>query len=227
MIIKNVKAIIWDLDGTLLDSFEIFGEILAEIVAEEDYEMPSYAERVQHYHGTLDETLKNIFGIQSQTELTAIVDSFLLKQLRFYEGDMNNHLFDDAKKLAEKAKAKGVKQLIVTNREHEGRGSASPKAIVAASVLGKYIDGVHSGDESEYRKPDKRAAAEWLNDQGISPSQLLVIGDQHVDAQLAVNLNARTILVARNGPIPHLDSVKYNQDKLITVDSLYGVILTI
>ncbi len=69
-------------------------------------------------------------------------------------------------------------------------------------------------------------AEDWLNKHSINPDSLLVIGDQHVDAELAVNLGARALLVRRNGDIPHLDELDPKHDKLIIVDDLHDVVIT-
>ena len=106
--------------------------------------------------------------------------------------------------LAQAAAKKGIHQLVVTNRAHEGRGAASPKAIVAATVLADCIHEVYPADEVAYRKPDKRSVQPWLEMYGLNAATVIVIGDQFVDAQLALDLCARSILINLHGELPHL-----------------------
>jgi phosphoglycolate phosphatase-like HAD superfamily hydrolase len=61
----------------------------------------------------------------------------------------------------------------------------------------------------------------------LNPREVVVIGDQFVDAQLALNIGARAILIRRNGDIPHLDSlVNSNEEDITIVDNLEEVTLT-
>jgi phosphoglycolate phosphatase-like HAD superfamily hydrolase len=221
MKIGQVKGIVWDLDGTLIDSFGIFEKILLEVVEESGHAMPSEEELRLNYHGSLEATIKKTLGLNNTDELNAIVDSFLAKQEKHYEGNLDPHLFEDASWFARVAAEKKIKQLVVTNRFHKNRGNASPRSIIAATVLADYIHEVRPGDEDDFRKPDKRSVLDWLEKHNIEVGELLVIGDQFIDAQLAINLGARIILVRRNGDIPHLSALdKNNSVDIIIVDSL-------
>ena len=225
MNLKNVTAIVWDLDGTLLNSFEIFGEILADVVKDLGLAMPSRQERIIHYHGSLEESIQNVLGLSTPEEVIATTNLFLKYQENHYKGDLNAHLFTDAAVLAQQAAKQNIKQLLVTNRAHKNHGTASPRAIVAGTILAKCIHDIHAGDEVAFRKPDKRCVGDWLEIHKIQPENLLVIGDQHVDAQLAANLKARVVLVARDGNIPHLEKVEGDLSKLSVLDSLSDVLL--
>jgi phosphoglycolate phosphatase-like HAD superfamily hydrolase len=227
MIILDIKCIVWDLDGTLVDSYGVFGDILAEVVEIEGRAMPSQAERLRHYHGSLQETIQNVLGIKSAEELSKTLEIFLKLQEKYYEGDLGRHLYSDATKLACQASKKGITQVVVTNREHSGRGNASPLAIVKGTVLSDYIQDVVAGDDVEFRKPDKRSVVGLLESYNLMPENILVIGDQFVDAQLALNLGARAILVSRNGEIPHLNTIENHTATVTVLPDLENVIFSI
>jgi phosphoglycolate phosphatase-like HAD superfamily hydrolase len=222
MKLENVRGIIWDLDGTLIDSFRVFIAILADLAKESGRPMPDEDRLLMNYHGSLEDTLRQTLDIESQEEADRLIDLFVQKQENYYLGDVNGHLFDDAVSLAEIAAEKNLPQLLLTNRDHKGRGSGSPKAIVAATVLANCIHEVRAGDEVTYRKPDKRSVADWLEAKGLKAEQTLVIGDQFVDAQLAINIGARAILVKRNGIIPHAEEIQ-KHELITTVNNLTEV----
>jgi phosphoglycolate phosphatase-like HAD superfamily hydrolase len=224
MNIQNVHGIIWDLDGTLLDSFGIFINILIDVVKLEGRTMPSHDECLRNFHGSLEETIQNVLGLKTPKELSTTVNVFLSLQDGHYQGDLNNHLFSDAAKLAKQATSKNIKQLIVTNRAHENRGNASPRSIVAGTILVDHIHEIRASDEVEYRKPDERSVGDWFKNIGIDQKNILVIGDQHVDAQLANNLGVRALIVGRNGTVPHLNPLDYEKDRLIIVDDLHEIV---
>jgi len=215
MRLANVKGIVWDLDGTILDSFNIFQAVISEVVIESGYKMPSPAEIAKNYHGSLEETIKTLLGIKSTEELNELVLSFIEKQSKYYENDLESHFFSDAINLAQSAAKKGLHQIIITNRDHAGRNAASPRFIVATTVLSECINEVRPGDEVEIRKPDPSSLGDWDIRHDLKPEEILVIGDQFVDAKLAINLGSRGILVDRNK-----DIVDHDLEGLLPNDSL-------
>jgi len=221
MKLRNVRAIIWDLDGTLLDSFQLFFDVVAEIAAERGLTMPSREVVLHNFHGSLEESIEVTLGIKSANELADIVDRFLEKQDVRYQ-NLDGHLFNDAVKLAMHAAEEGVVQLLLTNRAHKKRGHGSPRAIVAASVLADCIHEVRCGDELVYKKPSAHAALDWLEKHELEASEVIVIGDQNVDAELADNLGARAILVKRHDFIPHYSDKDTNDTHTIVKD-LHGI----
>lgn len=224
--IAHVKGVIWDLDGTLLDSYEIFEQVVADLVKDTGHTMPTHEQMLNNYHGSLNETLGRVLGIESREEVEKTVDLFLARQEHHYADDLETHLFLDAVGLAQRAAEKRTHQLLVTNRSHKGRGYASPYAIIAGTTLASYIHEVRPGDEIEHRKPDRRSVDDWMDKHGLRPAEVIVVGDQFVDAQLALNIGARAVLVARNGSVPHLEKLSEpDHADIIVVDSLDNVTL--
>lgn len=227
MRIKNVRGIVWDLDGTLINSFGIFEQIIAEVINESGHPKPTRSNMLKEYHGSLEDTLQRILNIKSQEELDRTALLFLNKQEKHYSGSLEKHLYQDAMKLAQQATQQEIHQLLVTNRAHLGRGVASPKHIISSTILANYISEVYSGDEVQYRKPDKRSMGNWMERYNLLPSEVIVIGDQFVDAQLALNIGARAILIKRNEEIPHLDKlIGHNNDNVFIVDNLSNIDLS-
>lgn len=216
---KN-RTILWDFDGTILASFEIFAAVLAEAVALSSIQMPGRSVLQQNFHGSLQESIEHALELSSPEVLNTIVSDFLKIQERFYE-QPNEHLYDDAVDLMERAHAAGSRQIIVTNREHENRGSASPRWLVEHSKLKPFIDAIVCGDEATYRKPDARV----IDELGVNLENCLVVGDQFVDAQLAHNLGVPVVLVDRAGDgIHHLESLP-EAASVTMVTSLLEVVL--
>lgn len=203
MVITNISTIIWDLDGTLLDSFDIFTEIVAEVLPRHAIPVPPVATLRNNFHGSLESAILAAIGVEHESRLRQIVTDFLEVQNHHYE-TVEHHLHSDALSLARRAAKKGIYQILVTNRAHEGRLNASPRHIVEQSSLTQLIDQIICGDDTHHRKPDILV----LDDTKIDPTHTLVIGDQFVDAQFAINLGAEALLVNRSTePIAHLDKL--------------------
>lgn len=196
----HIKTIIWDLDGTLVDSFGVFTGALAEVLPKYGRAVPSDAEILANYHGSLEEAVGNVLDNPDPEELAAIIQDFLTVQNTQY-AVIEGHLFKDAEDLVRRAHAAGIRQIIVTNRDHVGRLNASPRSIVANSELQHYIDLVICGDDSEHRKPKPDVLGDFKDI--YVPHETLVIGDQFVDAQFAHNLGTAAVLVNRSGEPPH------------------------
>ncbi len=195
------QAIAWDLDGTILDSFNIYMAVNRDVAQTLGLDEPSEELARKNYHGLLGDSIKAAYGEAfGDTDIDEYIKHFLEKQSdHFIEAEQ--HLLKDAVRLSAQAAAKGIPQVIVTNRDHEGRGHGSPRSIVSNTSLVDHIDEIICGDEGKgFRKPDPAVLGDLLDRWKVDPAKLLVIGDQHVDAQFALNLNAKAVIVCRDGP---------------------------
>lgn len=220
---KFVDTIIWDLDGTILNSLEISIGIWQSILTQYGFPIPSELEVSNNYHGTLEDTARGLAPSASDDQIRQLLDDFLKIDNASIK-DADHHLYEDAVDLAKRAYTKGLMQILVTNRAHGvDRGNASPHTLIKGSRLSSYIDKIICGDEVAERKPSKNVLAGILKEE----SSLIVIGDQFVDAQFAVNLGCSAILVNRHlSKISHLDKLSDMDDSAIhLVDSLHQVII--
>lgn len=219
----KTSIIIWDLDGTLLDSFEITLSSLVKVLPRHGFPAPTALELTHHVHGPIEACIRGLVGNIDEAQLAAVLHDFMEVDNKYIE-DVDHHLFVDALTLAKRAHEQGIRQILVTNRPHGiDRGLASPRNIVQGSILCDYIDTVICGDEVDFRKPSPEVLGD-LQD-AIVPEETLVIGDQFVDAQLAGNLGARAVLVNRyDGPVAHLDQLEKGWQGYTTVlSSLHDV----
>lgn len=215
---SETKAIIWDLDGTILDSPRLMRVLVDELSDQFSLERPADETLASNFHGSLQDTLSNILGVTEQVALNELLSAFLENQQHHYES-IEAHLLSDAVDLMQRATEQGLKQVIVTNREHAGRGAASPKEIALQDPLCLHIHAVISGDEyADFRKPDPRIVSQVLRDWSIEQSEVIVIGDQFVDAQLALNLGTRAIIVSRaSNELINSNKLPDNWEKNVTL----------
>lgn len=221
--IPKPEVMIWDLDGTMLNSFGIYSSIVTQVSAEWEIPEPSPESLRHNFHGRLEESIGNTINLTG-SDLEKFVDHFLEVQESYYEHPAD-HLYSDALRLAQQGNSIGVKQIIVTNREHQFRGKASPFYFVGHTLLKELIDNVITADTTDFRKPDPRVIAHYVPTQG-NDRRLLVIGDQHVDAQFARNLGAPAVIVNRHlDDVPHMHTVGDGLSPIHEVESLDEVII--
>lgn len=199
------SGVVWDLDGTLLNSFRLQEETLTEVFEERHTPVPPHSVFVDNYHGRLRDSIQGICGAEGDL-LEEIYEDFIWREERHYEhpGEL---YFDDAIGLMQRNHTAGLAQIIVSNRPHHNDSRlGSPRNLVKRSPLTGLVQAVVCGDDNEFSKPDARMLDATEQTLGLVRSSLVVIGDQYVDAELAYNLRAAAILVARNGAlIPHLE----------------------
>ncbi len=219
---KGIKTIVWDFDGTLINSFGVFCEVTSEVLKLHGRPVPIIEVMSQNFHGSLEDSVNNSAGGLEPDVLEAVMKDWLKVQNKHYEV-AEQHLFADALELARRAKEAGIKQVIVTNRAHKGRLNGSPRSIVANSSLKDLIEQVIAGDDGPHRKP----LIEVFDGAPPDGSTTLVVGDQYVDILFANNLGARAIIVNRGSEtLAHLDKLHDSwQDHTEVVASLDTVTL--
>jgi phosphoglycolate phosphatase-like HAD superfamily hydrolase len=218
---QNTRVVIWDLDGTLLDSHGIYRDLVTEIAPLLGLTQPTEEMFQANFHGSLRDSIHAVFEeAMSDNQLDQFLEHFLDKQNDKYM-DIENQMLDDALRLSRAFGERGVKQAIVTNRDSLGRGLASPRSIVERTSLKDHIQHIVCGDDTKSRKPDVQVLGTLLDDWSVQPSELMVIGDQFVDAQFALNLGAPGIIVARDGALQHTEHLQDGwQDSITVVTSL-------
>lgn len=223
--IEGIQSIIWDFDGTLLDSFSGRCDLMRQVLTMHGLPEPSYDQLRHNFHGRLEQSLRGLTGDVSDEKFGELLADFLRLDSNYMEDDPNQYLCMDAVGLAKQAHELGLQQILVTNRAHGiDRGNASPRNLVQNSVLRPYIDTIICGDEVERHKPDPAVLGARRSE--FQAGHTLVVGDQAVDARFAQNLSARAVLVDRLGEgIAHLDSLNGEAIKPVVIPSLSEVIL--
>lgn len=225
----DTTTLVWDLDGTLLDSFGIYQACLNQTLREHGlHEVPEQVLRNNH-HGFIDDTIAQVLRetgqAVSEDKLAAIIDGFYTLD-NVYIKDADRHLFEDAVDLAERAHAAGLRQIVVTNRPHGvDRGNGSPRNLVRHSRLNTFMNDVLCGDDSEHRKPERAFLEARYGRDLSSLGKIVVIGDQFVDAELARNLDGNAVLVSRAEEVAHLDRLGDWHEYVQIVRSLSDVLI--
>lgn len=217
---EGVKLAVWDLDGTIIDSYGVFAAVLTEAAELSGKQMPDEQTIRHNFHGSLDESIKGVLDMVDGEDFVVLLNDFLRIQEGYYQHP-EEHIFADAKALAEHLGSLGVRQVVATNREHAGRGTASPRYLIENSSLKPLFETIIPGEEAPARKPDAAVISAIADREQLQPHQVIVIGDQVVDAQLAQNLSAKAIIVNRNpDPVPHLELLGDDTAFMAVVSSL-------
>jgi phosphoglycolate phosphatase len=183
-----VRALIFDLDGTLIDSHRDLISSIHAMLQEMGREQ-LHEDTISSYigHGAPQLVGRALGGSATEDECQ--------RALKFFLAHYEEHKLDST------CAYPGVPEALE-------RLAAFPMAVltnkpVRVSVrileelgLAKYFRAVYGGDSFETKKPDPLGAQTILREFGVAPAEAILIGDSEVDVQTA--RNAGTLAVAVN-----------------------------
>ena len=176
---KQVRALIFDLDGTLIDSkrdlIRSVNAMLVEMGREELHE-----DTISGYigHGAPQLVRRALGDGASDTECE--------RALKFFLGYYDEHKMDST--CAYPGVAEALAQLahlpmaILTNKPVRVSGR-----ILAELGLAKYFRVVYGGNSFQTKKPDPLGAQTILREFDVAPAETMLVGDSEVDVQTARN----------------------------------------
>lgn len=196
---ENIHGVLFDLDGTLLDSAPDLYAALAKQCAEEGVSPPAYAPVRQVVSRGARAVLGCAFGDRDETVLKALLPRFLA----LYQDMMAQRTttFEGIDALLAGIEAKGWRWGIVTNKAAfltdelvrrigwEGRASA-----------------VVSGDTLAVKKPDPAPVRLACERAGLEPARSVFVGDDRRDIQAGAAAGLYTVAVSwgyLDGGDPH------------------------
>jgi HAD superfamily hydrolase (TIGR01549 family) len=173
----KIKAIIFDWDGTLVDTAILNSQAWHQILLRHGRDVP--ADKIVPYIGTSGSKIIRTFFDSKLDEAT--VKAFLKEKSEFYT--------PIAERMGTKLIFPGVKEVLAFLRSRKiriGLGSAGTKATVVALLkstgLGKDVDCLVSVDDvGGIGKPDPAIFLEAARRIGCSPSETIIVGDADAD----------------------------------------------
>ncbi|WP_088724117.1 HAD-IA family hydrolase [Streptococcus mutans] len=176
-------AFIWDLDGTLIDSYEAIMEALA--VTYRTFGFDFQAESIRHYIikesvGKLLDILAKQHGLSSE-ELKTF---FIQEQVK---RDDKIKLMPFAKEALQWAKDRGIKQFMYT---HKG---ASTGAVLAELGIVSYFTEILTSVSGFERKPHPQGIFYLLEKYHLDRDRTYYIGDRRLDVEVAENAGIKSI----------------------------------
>lgn len=185
----NIKAIIFDMDGTILDTIEDITDAVNYILSK--YNMPERSvDEVKGFVGNgLFLTLKRS---APQDADEALLDSIYEEMVAYYKDHSKIHTkpYDGIVELLMKLKKAGYKTAVVSNKRHE--------AVV--KLCEEYYKGLFDtalGDmDGIAKKPEPDMINIVLKELGVEKTDALYIGDSDVDVLTSSNSGLKGIFVS-------------------------------
>jgi HAD superfamily hydrolase (TIGR01509 family) len=174
---KNIKAVIFDFDGVIVDTEEIGANVAMELI-DTKFGIKLTSEDKKRFYGIFDEDYYEI--ILTKYDLTADLDELMNEHNSVYDKFLEemNALLPGAEEVIKKLKNMGFKLAICS-----GSYSHQLELILNAFNLKKYFEIVVSCEDTKKHKPDPEPYLITASKFGIDPKDCLVLED----ADMGVN----------------------------------------
>ncbi len=182
---ENIKLIIFDLDGTLIDAY-------AAIVSSFNYLMRKLGLKTQSVS-----TVRRLVGWGDINLFKLYVQPGDLKQgLSLYRSHhkrsllKHSHLYPGARRLLRRLKEKGYKLAVASNRP-----SKFSRILLKHLKISQFFDYVLCADQAKHGKPHPEMLNKIIKRFSLKKPQALYVGDMVIDAQAGRRAKINTIIV--------------------------------
>lgn len=179
-------ALLFDLDGTLVDTIELIMQSMEFAFADFDGPRPS---RELWLEG---------LGIPLRTQLAAHARTaeqleWMIARYRLFQGEHHDHmtlLYPGVREVLAELRAAGHPMAIVTSKFHAG----AVKALTHVACI-EHFDAIIGGDSAEFAKPHPEPVRLALRRLGREPDNAIMIGDSPHDIRAGNAAGVQTAAV--------------------------------
>jgi beta-phosphoglucomutase len=187
MINNHNRAVIWDLDGTLIDSSAYHWEAWQAVMAEERFTL-SYDEYVADFGKRNDEILRGRLGADLPDDYVARVSLAKEEVYRRLLRTKGLTLLPGAEYWLGRLKSDGWLQALGTSAP---RGNID--AVFDALGIGKYFDAVMSSEEVRAGKPEPDVFLMAAEKMSVAPEHCIVVEDAPAGIEAARRAGMKSI----------------------------------
>ena len=181
----SIRAIIFDLDGTLIDQFKAIHRAFALTLEKMGFAKPSFEEVKQAVGGASEATMVKLIGQERVNEAVNILRPI-------FEKEMFNGLIalPGAIEILKECQEKSIKTAVLTNKY-----GPHARATCSHLNLDQYLEFTIGAGDTEWKKPNPNLTKLALEKMGADNQNTLYVGDSPYDYQTAQNASLRCILI--------------------------------
>jgi len=181
-----LKGVIFDVDGTLVDSNDAHAQSWVETFAEAGYDVPFHVVRPLIGMGG-DKLLPRTIGVSNDSEegkkltkrRSEIFREKYLPRLQPLKGSRD---------LVKRVRSDGLKAIVATSaKDEELRG------LLKAAQVEDLMQEKATASDAKKSKPDPDIIQAAIEESGVSPSELVMIGDTPYDIEAAIRAHVAPI----------------------------------
>ncbi|MBS0002561.1 MAG: HAD family hydrolase [Thioalkalivibrio sp.] len=188
----GIRAVILDLDGTLLDSNDAHAQ--AFVIAGREFGLNVEFDRIRRLIGMGgDKLIPKAFGFSSDSDLgqklsarktELFMDHFLI-QLEPTRG---------ARRFLLRLRDEGIRRVVATSS-----GAASVRRLLAQAGIEDLIEETSTSSEVRASKPDPEIVEAALDKAGVPASQVVMLGDTPYDVEAATRAGIQIVALRTGG----------------------------
>ncbi len=185
---RKYEAVLFDLDGTLLDTLEDLRDAVNHIMKKYDFPEHSLEEIRKAVGDGIRKLIERCVPAGTDTET---IDAAFADFKVYYGANCQNKTkpYDGITALAKRLKEDGYKLAVVSNKNHEAVQKLIP------FYFGDLFEISVGAMEDKRKKPAPDTSFYALEKLGVSKEQALFVGDSQVDVETAKNAEIPGILV--------------------------------
>ncbi len=189
------EAILFDVDGTLIDSDDAHARAWVAALAEAGYDVPF--ERIRPLIGQGgDRILPEVAGLSDETEPGKTIAK--RRGEIFKERELNGiGPTRGAKALLEAVRARGARVVVATSAK-----SSELDALLARGGLNGLVDVSTTSDDADSSKPAPDIVHSALKKAGLDPAAVVFVGDTEWDIKAAHNAGVKAVALRCGGMDP-------------------------
>jgi phosphoglycolate phosphatase len=185
---NHFDLIIFDWDGTLIDSIDWIAHCLQNASNETRHKMPTYQAAKDVIGLSIERAIETLYPAANADEVVKLVNHY--ETAYFSKKISPTDLFAGVYEMLETLHARGFKLAVATGKTREGLF----EALTATNTTDLFCI-TRCADETK-SKPHPLMLEEIMYHTNIPPEQTLMVGDSTHDLQMALNAGIASIAVA-------------------------------
>ena len=205
-----VLAVIFDLDGTLIDSYDAHVESFRRALSRFGLTVED-----EEIHRRFGKPAKQIIKeILPENQHRHIDDIVRYKRLEFIETSKDMQVFDGVETLLKYLKGKGISICLATSADNP-----SVIRVVNKFNLENYFDVIISSNDVKEAKPNPEMFIQASKRLEVDPKNCLVIGDSPFDV-IAANKASMNVIIIDNNPFQNTEIQSYKVPIVSNINQL-------
>jgi HAD superfamily hydrolase (TIGR01509 family) len=209
---KNIKAVGFDLDGTLVDSRIAYARAFEKIIESWELKSKTMEELCSLVGIHLHELLEKL-GLQVSDK-----QKFLDEIDRIYPGiaDREMKVFDGARELLQNLKARNIKIALITSNSSYG----AKMSLEICGISDYFFDEIITSCNTENHKPHPEPILKAIKNFSVNSDEFIYFGDTTADYSAAMKAGVRFKLLTHNEGCTHNENIcaSYHIDNFKLVD---------
>lgn len=178
------KTVLFDLDGTLIDTNELIHESYVHTTKKFGYDFSR--EELLQFNGP---PLQDVFIGINPEQAEEMVETYLEHNHQHHDAYVQ--AFPHVVEVLERLTAKGIKLAIVSSKRRTGVNMG-----LKVTGLDRFFEEIVAVDDVENAKPNPESVIKAMNALGGSPETTIMIGDNHHDIIAGQRAGVNTVAVA-------------------------------